>query len=359
MQSGVSITTTKCGDTLNNNAHYIFQTKRRTSGPIHPYEMAVMTCVGAAIPHILDAALLLTAHFTTAHGKSGGNTTEITDQYEPNNRNDSTSIVDSIVLRSISKPSFSFLHGHHTNSERSYNQYIISEAATVSQRYDGTSVAIPITDRHRGGACGNEDLPVCNLISHDIYGDYPYMFESAGHGLVDRVVPVFKISQLHGACVIDPFSGVDIDHQATTPISVEVEIHCQSPKTRVAFRPSINLNNTAAFAFLVSKNCSLYWNDLSIFGQHINFLVWMPSGWRDEFVDGHPEYFYDCVHDVVNNTDGGKEIRPPIPGLQNLVSIIMHYGKRPQTPSPVFTRYLWPNMAEGVLSGWVSIFVSY
>ena len=216
---------------------------------------------------------------------------------------------------------------------------------------DEATVDIPATDRDRGNACNNEGLPLCDLTSHDIYPDYPYMFEVLGQGLVDRIVPVFKVAQFHGACVIDPFLGVDIDQQTTTPISVEIEIHCHSPNTRVAFRPSVNLSDTTAFTKLTTVNCSMYWNDLSLFGQHSHFLEWESSGWWDEFIEGLPEHFYDCIHSLGINTDDVKEIHPSISGLQTLVSLSMHCDENPQTPSPVFTRYRWPNLAEAVFNG--------
>ena len=214
-----------------------------------------------------------------------------------------------------------------------------------------TGTDTPTTETHRNVTCSNNGLPLCNLTSHGIYHDYPFMYEVLGHGLVDRILSNFRIPQFHGACIIDPFLGIQIDPKATVPISVEIEIDCHSPDTRVAFQPSVNLSDTVAFAFLVPINCSLYWNDLSIFGQHINFLVWEPLGWRDEFIDGRPENFYDCVHHVGNNIAQPEEFRPPILGLQNLISFILHNGVRPQTPSPVFTKYMWPNLAEVVFSG--------
>ena len=231
------------------------------------------------------------------------------------------------------------------------NMETMTDAATTVTDKPTTETASPTTEKTKNVTCNNDDLPLCNLTSHVIYHDYPYMFEVPGQGLVDRIVSIFQITHFRGACVIDPFLGVQIDPQTTVPISVEIEIDCYSPDTRVAFQPSVNLSDTVAFAFLVPINCSLYWNDLSIFGQHINFLVWEPLGWQDEFIDGQPEYFYDCVHDIGNNTDHIEEIRPPILGLQNLTSFILHNGVRPQTPSPVFTKYMWPNLAEVVFSG--------
>ena len=205
-------------------------------------------------------------------------------------------------------------------------------------------------DFHNNSFACNEEPPVCDftvrIVDAFLAYDYP------GTGALQVADVLFVVKNTRGVCQLDPFPSNLTQYQQKIPFPITVDIQCHSPELRVVFQPSRNVTNVTAFAILSVVNCTMYWKDLSTFGLHINFLIFTSFGLRDEFANGQPEYYHDCIQnrtDVLHAPNGNKGMLPnkiysPIPGLQNIVSISAN--GIPRAVDDAFTKHMWPNLGS-------------
>ena len=251
----------------------------------------------------------------------------------------------------------------HIKSNGDYErQYTSTDYSEAAQPRDVTTLpARDITSGHPDGAPCTEEIPAC-AFTYNGNNNYPSMFESPDHGIVERQVHIFNVEDVYRACLIDPFHGIDISPDATRPVSIDIAIDCQSQNTRLAFRPSMNFSESPVIANLMLRNCILYWKDISLFGQHVFFLNLSVDNWMDEFGNNEPLYYHACIQteesivDVAekNSSRRENETYSRILGLQNLISFFDH-GSRQVTMSPVFTNHIWSSLGEVRFIMWVNL----
>ena len=200
----------------------------------------------------------------------------------------------------------------HVTANGDYErQYASTEYSEAAQTRDVTTLATRyITSGHHEGASCTEEIPTCTF-TYDSNNNYPYMFESPDHGIVERQVHIFNIEDVYRACLIDPFHGVDISPEATKPVSIDIVIGCQSQNTRLAFRPSMNFSESSVIANLMLRNCILYWKDISLFGQHVFFLNLSVDNWMDEFGNNEPLYYHGCSVSKPRKVPWTRQIKNP------------------------------------------------
>ena len=213
----------------------------------------------------------------------------------------------------------------------------------------------------------NETPPECN-ISHQLKGGLPYTFKSHDHGYVESVRHELQVNTRGLVCSLDPMKFITDVSNISMPLNLHFKIGCHHA-TRVVIRPTLNLSSPMVFAFIEISNCTMYWKDLSTFGRHVDVRAMLLFNWIDEFVAQQPSVFRQCVqldglHQEVD------EVAPSISGLANVASLLVASSPTcsctDDTPvhtssvtSSVFTRHMWPLMAEVKFMGYVSICLNH
>ena len=206
----------------------------------------------------------------------------------------------------------------------------------------------------------DETPPACN-VSHKLTDGYPYTFTTPDHGYVESVYHEITINTQESVCSLDPMSFVSDITNRSTPLSLQFRIQCPAKPTRVVIQPSRNLTSPLVFSYLVVSNCTMYWKDLSRFGQHVDIKVLMLLNWKDEFVDQQPSLFQQCV-ELDDLQEGLEGVAPSISSLARVGSLLISSSHEcscsDDTPvfhksasSPVFARNMWPRMAEVAFVG--------
>ena len=201
----------------------------------------------------------------------------------------------------------------------------------------------------------NETPPACN-VTHELDPSHPSIFTIPDHGYVEFVFHKIVINTHESTCSLDPMSFVFDITNRSTPLSVYFRIWCPPKPTRVVIKPSRNLTSPLVFSYLLISNCTMYWKDLSTFGQHVDIRVLNLFNWKDEFVEQQPIFFQQCV-EFDDIPEGMEDIGPSISSLASvgtlLVSSCHEYSCSDDTSffnnsvvSPVFVRNMWPRMAE-------------
>ena len=206
----------------------------------------------------------------------------------------------------------------------------------------------------------NETPPACN-VSHKLTEAYYHRFTTPGHGHVESVKHVFMINTHDSVCSLDPISFVPDITNRSTPQCLCFSILCPPKPIRIVIRPSRNLTSPLVFAYLHISNCTLYWKDLSTFGQHVDIRTLLLLNWKDEFVEKQPTFFEQCMEfdDLQEGLDG---MAPSISGLANVGTLMVSSCHQiscsddspifyNSVPSPMFAHNMWPRMAEVVFVG--------
>ena len=197
----------------------------------------------------------------------------------------------------------------------------------------------------------DETPPACN-VSHKLAGRHAYSYTVPDHGYVESVYHEITINTQKSICSLDPMLFVTDVINRSTPI---IWIRCAPKPTRVVMGPSRNLTSPLIWAYLIICNCTMYWKDLSTFGQHVDIRVLMLFNWKDEFVVQQPSFFQQCVEfdDPHEDLEG---VAPSISSLARVVSLMVSSSHEctcsddepvfhNSAPSPVFERNSWPRMA--------------
>ena len=196
-----------------------------------------------------------------------------------------------------------------------------------------------------------EDPPSCSH-KYTHYDEFTPIFETVEHGRLTRHVHLFEVDASQSRCSIDPFNNTNPDIKDNVPpVDIHIKIDCVYRSTRIVLRPSMNLTDTSAFGFLSISNCTMYWKDISLFGQSIKTLALELVNSRDEFPDGEDHYFYECVEFEEIHSRMDVEY-PIVRGLGEVGTLIM-MGPFWSSRHPVLLNYSWPVLAEITLEGWV------
>ena len=190
-----------------------------------------------------------------------------------------------------------------------------------------------------------EDPPPCSYL-YKYYDDFTPLFETAAHGRVLRHVYTFKVDSSQSLCSIDPFINIEPDIKDHIPtMNMHFEFGCVAQSTRIVLRPSMWLTNSSAFTYLFVNNCTVYWKEISLFGQSITMLVLQLFNSRDEFANGEDHYFYDCVEykESMNSSEDGAY--PIVRGLEEVGTLVMA-GLLSTGYRRLLLNHSWPAMAE-------------
>ena len=194
-----------------------------------------------------------------------------------------------------------------------------------------------------------EDPPPCSFkYDHD---DFTPQFETREQGCVNSHKHRFDVDGTQDICSLDPFINVDpnIQKYALT-VDMRFEVNCAMRSTRIVLRPSMNLTATHIFSYIFFHKCTVYWKDLSLFGQLIKTLVLKLFDSRDEFTEDKRHFFDKCVvyEDSSNSSENG--VYPIVRGLRDLGTLAMT-GSLSSGLHPLLLNHSWPALAEVTLHG--------
>ena len=200
----------------------------------------------------------------------------------------------------------------------------------------------------------DEDPQPCSY-QYNYYDDFNSLFETREHGRVSRHTHTFHVDGTQSLCSIDPFKNVRLHPSITERMSIadiHFQVFCAVQSTRIVLRPSMNLTDTNAFSYLVFHKCTVYWKDLSLFGQLIDTYVLRLFDSRDEFVNDETHFFYECVDYEDNWNSSGNTVYPTVRGLGGLDTLAMT-GSFHSGLHPLLLNNSWPSLTEVALDGWV------